>query len=272
VFWFLFRKESVVSVRTENSRKRSGHRSLVAAYLAVAVAVVGLVVSRGTQPRDTQTPAESTTVAPVVAAPVVAAAAPVRLTGPEVFATPPIVQTGKPTPAPTVTDPNSKGVDLAPTVSQLTADSAPIEESAELDGVDLAAVPVEIKPAPVLNSEPELSLPSWSEQELLASLSANSFQLDLHSGSPSLEEARAQVKSIAEEFAHFGERFDRKADFLKRLRRDPGDVLPGEQDLVEESGPRPPEHVIESWVAARPDLQGLPLRLDDSCKLEPQRR
>lgn len=47
-------------------------------------------------------------------------------------------------------------------------------------------------------------------------------------------------------------------------------MLPGEKELVENSEPNPPEHLIESWVAARPDLQGLPLRLDDSCKLAPQ--
>ena len=128
--------------------------------------------------------------------------------------------------------------------------------------------PATIDPKPV-TQEPEIVLSSMTEDELRANLAKVAVEVDLHSGSPGFAQAGAQIKKIAEEYAKYGARFDRRTQFQRQIRRDPSDVLPGEKELVEEdSVPRTSEHVIEEWVAARPDLQGLPLRLGDSCKLD----
>ena len=242
-----------MSVQTGVSRSRT-QRSLVAVYLVIAVA--GLVVSRGTGTPETSPETANTEAVP---APVVR---------PEVFASPPKIQSRQEAFA----SPPAVAAGAAFQTAAVVAASGPVESNdAAVANLDLPVKTLAAKTAnPVDPAEPELTLPSWSSKELLADLETNSVELSLHSGSPTLTEARAQVTSIAEEFARFGARFDRRAEFQKRLRRDPGDVLPGEKELVEQSEPSPPEHLIESWVAARPDLQGLPLRLDDSCKLAPQ--
>lgn len=233
-------------------QNRGGQASLIAVYLAVAVAVVGMVVSRW--PEGESPPSMVQPVGAVSGSPSL------RLFRPEAFAE------ENRQPGESLRSAESS----APAVTEVT-DARPVageEEStpaAQMTDTEPAAAPVAAVALPV---EP---LPSWTENELIAELEATAVELDLHSGQPDLEQARADVLDASEEFRLYGERFDRKRQFEKRLRNNPGDVLPGERELVDDVGQKPvADHLIEDWVAGRSDLQGLPLRLDDSCTLPAQ--
>lgn len=251
------------------SQKRGGQVSLTAVYLVIAVAVIGFVVSRLPSGADG---APAIPVSEIQRSAV--GSAPVRLFRPEAFVT----ESSEPSESrPSVTETAEQQQPAEPVVALATKASRPalIEESvgeeateftakAVADATQVVVPPATPPPAPI---QP---LPSWSEKELLADLLATGVELDLHSGKPSLMQARADVRKVASEFKLYGERFDRRRQFQKRIRVNPGDTLPGEKELVEDIGQKPvAEHLIEEWVAARPDLEGLPLRLGDSCNLPP---
>ena len=259
------------------TQKRRGQVSLVAVYLAVAVAVVGFVVSRfPVGGEEAETP-----VAEIESG--AAVSEPVRLFRPEAFAAPaaatvvaesaraqletsPLASVDSVNPDSVGgTGPASTGPASTGPASTGPASPEPVEAAEAV--AEAIAEPATPKAAPVPPIQP---LPSWTEKELLASLEEAAVELDLHSGSPSLVQVRSQIKTLADRFKRFNEKVARRDSFNRRVRRDPGDVLPGEQEVIAaDVGTRPEEgHMIEGWIAKRPDLAGLPLRLDDSCKLD----
>jgi len=215
--------------------------------LVIVVAVVAFVVSR--------LPGGSEEAASEAVAKVESKAAdsqPVRLFRPEAFESTPAPSVARVTTSPVV------AAEAAPPKTE-AATPAPVESPpTEPESVAVAATPKPKVPvaAPALPIEP---LPSWSERELLASLEETAIELDLYSGRPSLAEIQAQVESRAAEFKKYNEKVDRRDKFNRRLRRAPGDVLPGEQEAVANVGKRPEDgHMVAAWIEPRPDLAGLP--------------
>lgn len=229
-----------MSIRTEDSRKRATHRSLVAAYLVVALCVTGLIASRWVQ-TATAVDSQSAAVSESQTAPEAAAkpAAPIRPALSQPLLPPPKIEPQpKPAPVavslsnlpPTSSTPAERAKPTHPVADAVTSVAAPVPAK-------VAPAPAKIEPEPV-SREPELVLQSRTEEELKENLTEVAIKLDLHTGSPSLAQAGAQIKKITAEHAKFGARFDRRTQFLRQIRRDPSDVLPGEKQLVEEKTDR----------------------------------
>lgn len=233
------------------TQKRGGQVSLVAVYLVIAVAVVAFVVAR--------LPGGSEETAPQTVAKVEPEPPPVRLFRPEAFESQPVAE------------PVSPEVTTSPVVATATVEAPKTEtaafEAAEPEAVAVAAPQPE---APVAAAtSPIEPLPSWSERELLVNLEETAIELDLYSGRPTLAEIQTQVESRVAEFKRYNEKVDRRDKFNRRVRSSPGDLLPGEQEAVASVGKRPDDsHMVTAWIEKRPDLAGLPWRLDDSCELD----
>lgn len=237
------------------TQKRGGQVSLVAVYLVIAVAVVAFVVSRLPGGEEEAASEAVAKVEPKAADP-----QPVRLFRPEAFESKPATSVGKVTTSPVV------AAEAAPPEKE-AATPEPAESPTEPEAVAVATPKAE---TPVAAPDPPIApLPSWSERELLASLEETAIELDLYSGRPTLAEIQAQVESRVAEFKRYNDKVDRRDKFNRRLRSSPGDVLPGEQEAVASVGKRPEEsHMVAAWIETRPDLAGLPWRLDDSCELD----
>ncbi|MFP6765902.1 MAG: hypothetical protein VB858_19885, partial [Planctomycetaceae bacterium] len=262
------------------TQPRGGQIQPVPAFLAVAVSVIGFIITRifpatGSAP-ETQATEQVQTTAPAARMTAARSASirPVamRLFRPEAFVTTPELPLQSPR-------------DIPAAATTQTADSGSIATVSSAEPVSIR--PVSIRPvmaapagtepsgsvpASTPASEPVEPLPAWTPAELRDSLVEQAVELDLYSGKISRSQTRKDIQKLESQFASYN-----SAVAEKHFGRPRGDVrfrdsspFKGGGKLSDDLPTRPEERdFITDWIADRPDLSGLPLRINDSCRLQP---
>jgi len=255
---------------------------MVLVFLTVAVSVIGFIITRlffatGSIP-ETQATERAQTTAPAAQMTETRSAATrpatMRLFRPEARATTPELTQQPPRHIPAAATLQTATPRAVHSGSIATAPSAepvsirPVMTGTDAPGAESSGSVPPSAPA----SEPVEPLPVWTPAELRDSLADRAVELDLYSGKISRNQTRKDIQKLESQFDSYN-----SAAAEKHSGRPRGDVrfrdlspFRGGGKLSDDLPTRPEERdFIADWIADRPDLSGLPLQINDSCRLHP---